>query len=484
MKWINSYARLGKLFYDRVDPTPVDDPFLFLWNSKLDSELLLSQELGLTEDALAAIFSGNTLATGSEPIATVYAGHQFGQFVPLLGDGRAHLLGEIVCRDGFSREIQLKGSGRTSFSRNGDGRCALGPAIREFIMSEAMHALGVPTTRCLSVVTSGEAVYRDQPQLGAVVTRIASSHLRVGNFEFFAARRNYPAVEKLTDYTIQKLYPQLLDSGQDRYKLLIESVIQRQIKLVVEWMRVGFIHGVMNTDNTTLSGETIDYGPCAMMDIYNPNTVFSSIDHNGRYSFANQSVMLQWNMARFAETLLPLVDKNEKKALSVITPLIAVIEDQFEEQFMQMMATKLGLQHYQNSDLSLISELLSLLEQKQLDYTQSFNLLTYSLSRSSEELKAMDAFGPWFKQWKQRVCHQTQDIELVQLQMRKANPVVIPRNHHMEETIKTCINTLDGSAAEKFLEVLDSPYEVKKYTNMYQDFPDNKGEEYQTFCGT
>ncbi len=314
-----------------------------MWNSSLAEQLMIPNELKHDSVALAQAFSGNSIMPGSEPIATVYAGHQFGSFVPQLGDGRAHLLGEVLDQFGQRWDIQLKGSGRTSFSRGGDGRCALGPAVREFIMSEAMKALGIPTTRCLAVVTTGETVFRETTLPGAVVTRVASSHLRIGTFQFFAARGDHQALKTLCNYTIERHYPELQEEGQNQYVSFINKVIERQIQLVVEWMRVGFIHGVMNTDNTSLSGETIDYGPCAMMGIYDPQTVYSSIDTMGRYAFGNQPDILQWNIARFAECLLPLINADRNKAVDQVGPVIAEFPDRFEKEYMKMMGKKLGL---------------------------------------------------------------------------------------------------------------------------------------------
>ena len=322
MRFDNSYAALPKQFYQRIVPSPVPKPRLFLFNAALARELGLDDELARDRDALARVFGGNELLPGSEPVALAYAGHQFGQFVPQLGDGRAHLLGEVLDARGRRRDLQLKGSGRTAYSRGGDGRCALGPAIREFVMSEALHALGVPTTRCLAVVTTGESVFRDHRLPGAVVTRVARSHLRVGTFEYFAARQDHDALRTLCDHAIGRHFPELADepSAEERYLALLDRVIDRQVRLVVEWMRIGFIHGVMNTDNTAISGETIDYGPCAMMSAYDPGTVFSSIDHGGRYAFGNQPMIVAWNLSRLAHCLVPLVADEADDAVDRLNP--------------------------------------------------------------------------------------------------------------------------------------------------------------------
>ena len=366
MIFSNSYACLDEVFYERTRPTPVQDPRLFLWNSSLAEQLMIPNELQHDSVAIAQAFSGNSILPGSEPIATVYAGHQFGSFVPQLGDGRAHLLGEVLDKFGQRLDIQLKGSGRTSFSRGGDGRCALGPAVREFIMSEAMNALGVPTTRCLAVVTTGEPVFRETPLPGAVVTRVASSHLRIGTFQFFAARGDHQALKTLCNYTIERHYPELQEEGQNQYLRLINKVIERQIQLVVEWMRVGFIHGVMNTDNTSLSGETIDYGPCAMMGIYDPQTVYSSIDTMGRYAFGNQPEILQWNIAGFVECLLPLINADRNKAVDQVGPIIAEFPGRFEKEYMKMMGKKLGLTFFKQEDQKLIASVLNRLKDRSL----------------------------------------------------------------------------------------------------------------------
>ncbi|WP_316368737.1 protein adenylyltransferase SelO [Candidatus Thiodiazotropha sp. CDECU1] len=484
MKLTNSYVRLGENFYESTQPEPVNDPKMFLWNSSLAGELPLLEELNLSEQELAELFSGNKLLPGSEPIALAYAGHQFGHFVPQLGDGRAHIIGEIADHSGERRDIQLKGSGQTSFSRSGDGRYALGPAIREYIMGEAMHVLGIPTTRSLAVTTTGEPVYRETVQPGAVLTRIASSHLRVGTFEYFAARQNHQAIEQLCDFAIKRHYPELQEGGGERFLQLFDKVMEGQIELVVEWLRVGFIHGVMNTDNTAISGETIDYGPCAMMGSYNPKTVFSSIDRDGRYAFGNQPAIVQWNMARFAETLLHLIDKDEKQAIDTLGSRLENFSGQFKQRYLQMMGRKLGLSQIMSSDDALIFGLLDRLEQKQLDYTTGFDRLTQSLSSQSVEQKMLDELGSWYPAWRQRLESQQENSEAIQECMRQANPVVIPRNYHMEQVIQECLESGDASVAEVFLDVLRSPYQSTNKTLQFQVVPEDADVGYQTFCGT
>ncbi|MEW8505372.1 MAG: protein adenylyltransferase SelO [Candidatus Thiodiazotropha sp.] len=484
MKLFNCYAHLDKIFYADAQPAPVSDPQVFLWNSRLAEEFPLLEQLDLQKQELAALFSGNKLLPGSKPIALAYAGHQFGHFVPQLGDGRAHLIGEIEDRYGERKEIQLKGSGQTSFSRNGDGRYALGPAIREHIMGEAMHALGIPTTRSLAVVTTGEPVVREKVQPGAVLTRIASSHLRVGTFEYFAARQNIQALEQLSDFAINRHYPDLQQRGDDRFLLLFDRVMERQVKLVVEWLRVGFIHGVMNTDNTAISGDTIDFGPCAMLGTYSPSTVFSSIDRDGRYAFGNQPAMAQWNMARFAETLLPLIDKNEEQAIDTLGTRLERFSSLFKQRYLQMMASKIGLSELTSADEAMIFALLDRLEQNRLDYTDSFDRLTQSLSSESVERQLGNELNGWYANWRQSLARQEEDNGVIQTRMQQVNPVVIPRNHHMEQTLSECLRSGDSSAAEKFIEVLRSPYEATSNTLQYQLVPEDADVDYQTFCGT
>lgn len=482
MKFSNSYINLGDIFFERIHPQPVTNPEIFLWNETLANELQVEDRLD--PDELAQFFSGNRLLPGSEPLALAYAGHQFGNFVPQLGDGRAHLLGEVIDQSGKRKDIQLKGSGQTRFSRNGDGRCAFGPAIREFIMSEAMYALGIPTTRSLAVTTTGENVFRETLQPGAVVTRIASSHLRVGTFEYFAAQRNYQAIEKLCDYAIDRHYPELKEAGEQRFEELLKAAIDRQTRLVVEWLRVGFIHGVMNTDNTSIAGETIDYGPCAMLGVYDHKTVYSSIDVQGRYAFGNQPTIVQWNMARLAETLLPLIHPDEKKSIEIATRLIDGFSEQFQQRYIKMMAVKTGFKNPDEQDYQLVSEFQTLLEEKQLDYTISFNTLTQSLSSQQAEKQMRDHAEEWYNRWINRIDEAKENRLTTQKSMQQVNPVVIPRNHHVESIIDTCIQSASAEAAIEFIEVLKSPYTETITTGLYQDAPANGDRGYKTFCGT
>ena len=484
MNLSNSYADLGEQFHEKIPPTSVRDPRLFLWNHALAEELMIPSDLQHDPASLAHIFAGNRLLPGSQPIATAYAGHQFGNFVPRLGDGRAHLLGEITDRSGKSRDIQLKGSGPTSFSRGGDGRSPLGPAIREFIMSEAMHALGVPTTRSLCVVTTGEPVLREKLFPGGVVTRVASSHIRIGTFQYFAARGDLQALETLCTYTINRHYPQLQDRGENRHVALFEALMTRQIHLVVEWMRVGFIHGVMNTDNTALSGETIDYGPCAMMGIYDPETVYSSIDVTGRYAFGNQPAVTQWNLIRFAECLLPLIDEDTEKAAEQVRPLLGTFMERFNQAYMTMMGRKIGLKTFMQKDAELVQTLLNRLEHNHLDYTITFDLLTRSMTDTNAAARMDDELAGWVQPWRKRLGEEQSSPQKIQHMMRSCNPVVIPRNHHVEAVIAECTQTGKPDSAQALLRVLASPYTEIDETRNYQDPPLDGDKDYQTFCGT
>jgi uncharacterized protein YdiU (UPF0061 family) len=474
---------LGERFYEKSQPTPVLEPQLLLWNSKLAEQLQISDELQKDPEALAQVFSGSRILPGSDPIAMAYAGHQFGSFNPQLGDGRAHLLGEVIDQGGNRWDLQLKGAGRTSFSRGGDGRCAIGPAVREFIMSEAMSALDVPTTRCLAVVVTGEPVYRDRPVAGAVVTRVASSHLRVGTFQYFAAQGDQEALRTLADYAIEQHFPEI-EEEENRIVLLLDKVIEKQIQLVSHWMRVGFIHGVMNTDNTAISGETIDFGPCAMMGAYDPKTVYSSIDRNARYAFGNQPQIIHWNMARFAECLLVMVGNEDPRAIEQLESMINGFPDRFANEYSKMMGKKFGLLSVQEEDEKLLNSLLEQFNLRKMDYTISFDLLTKSLQSPAVASQLKAELGQYFDAWRERINAQDNSIKEAQELMRKNNPVVIPRNHHIEAVIKECEEMGTATAAEKFLKVLRSPYQETPQTFQYQDAPDDADKHYQTFCGT
>ena len=478
----NQYADLGSQFSRLATPEEPTQPQLLLWNKVLETEL----NLEISNEQKAGYFSGQQLLPGSKPIATAYSGHQFGHFNPQLGDGRAHLLGELTDKQGKTQEIQLKGSGQTPFSRNGDGKCGIKPAVREYIMSEAMHAIGVPTTRCLSITTTGEYIQRETNTPGAVVARIADSHIRVGTFEYFAARGKQAEIKVLADLTIARHYPTISQHSESKYLSLLSDVIDKQIDLVVNWMRVGFIHGVMNTDNTLLSGQTIDYGPCAMLGVYDPSTVFSSIDHNGRYAFGNQANIAQWNMTRLAECFLNLVDVNEQKAIEMVTPLLQEFPEKYNQAFNHMMARKIGFEHSSAEVNGLQQELLSLMFKHQLDYTQTFTQLMQSIySNESNQKKELNSnLSNWQQQWVKYIdskqYNHTQVLKLMQLN----NPVVIPRNHHIEKVLEQVENELSNQGAMPFLEVIQSPYSMLKNTSKYQDLSPDNDLNYQTFCGT
>ncbi len=498
LKFSNTYYQLGEAFYQIDKPTPVISPQLILWNSQLAESLAIELSSENDATALAKIFSGNDILDGSQPIALAYSGHQFGHFNPYLGDGRAHLLGEVLTKHKQRVDIQLKGSGQTAYSRQGDGRCALGPAIREYIMSEAMDALGVPTSRCLAVVTTGEPVYRETAQQGAVVTRVASSHIRVGTFQYFAARQNLQSLRDLTHYTIARHFPEIGTTGEKQILDFLNAVIDKQIKLIVAWLRVGFIHGVMNTDNTAICGETIDFGPCAMMGIYHPGTVFSSIDRHGRYAYANQSRIAQWNMARFAECLLLLLqddkpegieqEQHEQAMVTKIEQTIADFNDKFARAYQQMMAKKLGF--IANSSIKeadkvdRVKQLLTVMEEQQLDYTETFNQLTQSLSDENVVSGFNVELRHWYKNWHTLLTNSDLELARVQQLMCQNNPVVIPRNHHVERILKECEEHQDFAELHKFIAVLRSPYEVLANTKYYQDLPADGDKGYRTFCGT
>lgn len=507
MRWNfdHSYARLPEPFFSRLDPVPVSAPRLVLLNRAL------AEELGLDADELsgpdaALVLAGNQRAAASDPIAQAYAGHQFGHFT-LLGDGRAHLLGEHLTPDGRRVDIQFKGSGPTPYSRRGDGRAALGPMLREYLISEAMQGLGIPTTRSLAVVATGERVFREDALPGAILTRVAASHIRVGTFEYAAAldagldvpghpgARSVHAGEAdgarytraLADYTLQRHYPELAERPS-RYADLLDAVMDRQAALIAQWMRVGFVHGVMNTDNMTLSGETIDYGPCAFLDQYDPATVFSSIDRQGRYAFANQARIAQWNLARFAETLLPLMDPDPKAALPRAEEAIHRFPALFGDHWLAAMRAKLGLANAEPEDAALIEALLAWMHQAGADYTNTFRDLA---SRAAVDAPATvnpafqdPAFTSWHRRWTERLHRQPDGLEPALLRMRAASPAVIPRNHRVEEAIAAAVGFGDLDPAHRLLEVLADPYATRLDDSEYRQPPPQEQRVYQTFCGT
>ena len=473
----NTYSKLSNTFKEEIKPTPVHDPELIILNKKLAKDLNLDFSK-IDNKNLSQIFSGNILPKGSSTIAQAYAGHQFGHFT-MLGDGRAVLLGEHLVNNFNRFDIQFKGSGRTSFSRSGDGRAVLGPMLREYIISEAIHALNIPTTRSLAVVKTGEKVVRENLLPGAILTRVASSHIRVGTFQYIAAKQNIDDLDTLVNYTINRHYPEI-NSSKNKALDLLNLVMERQCKLVVNWMRVGFIHGVMNTDNMAVSGETIDYGPCAFMDFYNPKTVFSSIDKLGRYSFSNQPPITKWNLTRLAECLIPLIDKNEDTAIKIATETIDNFQNIYENKWLNMMRDKLGLFGKDKNDLKLINDLLYWMESNQADYTNTFCHLMNINSSNDSKYKDTN-FINWFKQWESRVLINNGSIEKSINLMKKNNPTVIPRNHKVEEALEAANNN-DLSLTNKLLSILNKPYDNQNDIENYKSPSSNS--EYQTFCGT
>ncbi len=470
MNFDNSYTALPKAFHATVSPDEVPSPALLAWNQELARELGLGS---LNDEAqLAGVFSGSSALEGSEPISMAYAGHQFGHFVPQLGDGRAALLGEIVTDAGNRFDIQLKGSGRTPFSRGGDGKSWLGPVLREYILSEAMHRLGVPTTRALAAVATGETVYRESPMPGAVFTRVAASHLRVGTFQFFAARNDVESLQTLADYAIDRHYPEVKDD-KSPYVGLFRRVMERQTELIAHWMSIGFIHGVMNTDNTAISGETIDYGPAAYMDEFRFDKVFSSIDTYGRYAYANQPAIAQWNLARLAETLLPLdVDKAELEAV------LAEFPDRYESHYLALMGPKLGLYDVQEADAGLIAEWLKYLNDNGLDYTLSFRELA-SRADALDETR----FGPFETKWRQRTGSQGKTPAEISAFMNSVNPLFIPRNHRVEQAISEAVDG-DFTVFNDMNTALAQPYTEQPDLSVYAKAPREHERVTRTFCGT
>ncbi|PCH97522.1 MAG: hypothetical protein COB83_02140 [Gammaproteobacteria bacterium] len=547
MKFNNTYISLGMKFYQRVLPKKIPAPKLLLWNNDLADNLGIDDKLQNDQGLLSQYFSGNELPEGAESIALAYSGHQFGHFNPQLGDGRAHLLGEIVDQNNVRRDIQLKGSGQTTFSRRGDGKCALAPALREYIMSEAMFALGVPTSRCLAVVSTGEVINRGLAKAGAVVTRVANSHIRVGTFQYFAVRGDTASLKSLLDYSIERHFPEInkpeinkseineseintpVFSQQQRILQFLESAINKQITLIIQWLRVGFIHGVMNTDNTVICGETIDFGPCAMMGKYDEKAVFSSIDEYGRYAFGNQGDIAQWNMARLADCLLSLLvecnhdfndesskKEHEQQALEKIEAIVHQYKGKFDTAYYAMYSNKIGL-HVTGVNVSsstnkaVVDDLLSIMQNQGLDYTKTFHRLTQSLTNLSLANELKIELGEWYQVWllaleknileeleleKPVTSAEVNKLAKAQVLMKQNNPVVIPRNHHVELILARCeavmvdeaqhmtvdstINVIVGD----FLRVLRSPYHEIDSTKNYQDVPEDADKYYQTFCGT
>ncbi len=498
----NTFADLPERFFERRLPTPVLAPKLIRINRPL------AEELGIDPDWLegpegVAMLAGNHVPESAAPLAQAYAGHQFGELVPQLGDGRAVLLGEVVDRHGVRRDIQLKGAGRTAFSRGGDGRAALGPVLREYLVSEGMAALGIPTTRALAAVKTGELVYRERPLPGAVLTRVAASHLRVGTFEYFAIRRDDAALRRLTEYAIARYYPQARDAERPALALLAH-VAEAQASLVAQWMLVGFIHGVMNTDNTAISGETIDYGPCAFMDVFHPETVYSSIDHGGRYAYGNQPRIAQWNLARFAETLLPLIDENPQNAAALAMRVIEAFPGRFELAVETGWCHKIGLPEATPEDSALALDLLRIMTEQRADFTLTFRALGDTLIAGAEAGTAAkaepgaeattrrardlfehpEAFDAWAARWHTRLAALDANLAERRAAMHAVNPLFIPRNHRVEQAIRAAEDHGDFGPFERLLEVLERPYDEQPGREEYSLPPRPEERVTRTFCGT
>ena len=474
----NSYSKLPDTFKENINPLSVKNPELIVLNENLATELNLNFSSS-KKDELSSLFAGNNLPEGSRSIAQAYAGHQFGHFT-MLGDGRATLIGEHITNKNDRYDIQLKGSGKTSFSRAGDGRAVLGPMLREYIVSEGMYNLDIPTTRGLAVVKTGEKVIRERPLPGAILTRVASSHIRVGTFQYIAARQREDELKILLDYVINRHYPELKNSKNKAIELL-SAVLDKQVDLVINWMRVGFIHGVMNTDNMSISGETIDYGPCAFMDNYDPKTVFSSIDKMGRYAYCNQPVITKWNLARFAECLIPLIDPDQVKAVSQATEIIDTFEKKYEIKWLNMMRNKIGLSKSEEKDKFLIVDLLTWMHQKKADYTNTFCYLMNEVIQKEEIYKDND-FLNWKKRWEVRLKSEDRMPDQYLKLMKISNPFVIPRNHKVEEALRAAEED-NLKPITKLIEILKNPYLNQKDVVDYQ-IPSNSNENYKTFCGT
>ncbi len=471
----SSYTQISDKLFSELKPDAVTNPSTVIVNNELAEKLGLNLK-GISEEDLSNLFSGNSLPHGSKPFAQAYAGHQFGQFT-ILGDGRAHIVGEQVTPDGEIFDIQYKGSGRTPYSRGGDGKAALGPMLREYLISEAMYYLGIPTTRSLAVVETGEKVYREVPLKGSILTRVASSHIRIGTFQFLAAHKDYEGMKSLLDFSIKRHFSNLKFSENLAIEF-IKAVMQKQINLIVEWMRVGFIHGVMNTDNSTISGETIDYGPCAFMDQYDANTVFSSIDTQGRYSFANQPSIIQWNLVRLAECLLPLIDKDEKRSIEIAQNLINTFSSLFKDKWLQMMKKKLGIKDQSEDDEELINNLIKWMQQKKPDFTNTFcNLMNYD--HADDEEFEDDEFNNWKREWKERV----ESKECLDVMM-SCNPILIPRNYLVEEALSEAETDGKFDKFNELNEIISSPYQLKKVNIKYLETPSKTNIPYKTFCGT
>jgi serine/tyrosine/threonine adenylyltransferase len=475
----NSYSHLPKTFFKSHKPTLVRSPKLIILNQPLATSLGLNVQALQSIDGID-VFAGNQIPEGASPLAQAYAGHQFGHFT-MLGDGRAVLLGEQLTPQAERFDIQLKGPGRTPYSRGGDGRAALGPMLREYIISEAMHALGIPTTRSLAVVSTGETVIRETNLPGAILTRVAASHLRVGTFQYAGKWATVEELQTLAEYAIKRHYPEV-EAEENRYLSLLQAVIKRQAELIAKWQLVGFIHGVMNTDNMTISGETIDYGPCAFMDTYDPATVFSSIDREGRYAYGNQPYIAVWNLARLAEPLLPLLHENEEQAVEIAQEALSHFEQLYKSNWLSGMRAKLGLFNEEEADGELVDDLLSMMQKYRADYTNTFRAFTFE-NWEETALFGNPEFTQWHERWQVRLGRQKETKASSQELMRASNPAVIPRNHRVEEALEAAERG-DISVMERLLQVLSKPYEHSTEQEEYCTLPQPSNRPYKTFCGT
>ncbi len=486
-KFDNTYVSLPQNFYQKINPVPVKKPTLIKLNHELLNFLDLDEN-SLKSNLGISILSGNKVPSNTTPLAMVYAGHQFGNFVKQLGDGRAVLLGEIIAKNGQRYDIQLKGSGQTSFSRQGDGRSPLGPVIREYIISEAMHYLGIPTTRSLSIISTGEFVKRERIEPGGILARVSSSHIRIGTFEFFSAKKDLVSVKKLSDYSIKRHFAEIW-SSKNRYKLFLDKVIECQAKLVAQWMNVGFIHGVMNTDNTCISGQTIDYGPCAFMNKFDPNTVYSFIDTYGRYSYGNQPKVMLWNLSKFAECISFLINQNEEKANKIILGSLSTFPQLFEKFWIKAISEKLGFFLSLKEDRKLIEKFLEIMFKQKIDFTLTFRTLSESIENEKKKIKFFSSFKnkkpitTWYNDWIKRLNKENSSKEKISKKMQNKNPLFIPRNHLVEKAINNAVEKGDFSMTNDLIKVLKKPFEYKENFNLSEPPKPNQDIK-NTFCGT
>jgi serine/tyrosine/threonine adenylyltransferase len=486
VKFDNTYSKLPGMFYEKIQPEKVPSPELIKFNNSLGDSLMINLK-NRNNVEKANIFSGNSILDGSDPIAQVYAGHQFGHFVTRLGDGRAVLLGEVINQNGNRNDIALKGSGRTMFSRGGDGKAPLGAVIREYILSEALYFLGIPTTRSLAIIKTGEDLYRDNILPGGILCRVAASHIRIGTFEYFAYNNDKESIKLLADYVIERHYKQIKDS-KHKYLQLFELVIDRQASLIAKWMSVGFIHGVMNTDNTLICGETIDYGPCAFIDKYEEDIVFSSIDFEKRYSFENQKQIMKWNLSKLGECLVYLIGETEKEGSDIINKSLELYEKKFEEYWLNLMMQKMGFFNHSVEDTSLLYDLIDIMRENKVDYTLCFRYLcdavendvTNFLNIFKEKLE----IELWLSKWKSVLDKKKISSKKIAIKMRQLNPAFIPRNHQVEEAIQLAVEKNDLSLMNKLLQILKYPYSSQPENVTYMEPPQPNQKVYQTFCGT